>query len=100
MGYCNVSTRLSHAICGHLVDNAPGGVIQCRLCCYNCDDEVTRTFILKITLADDSGKISAWCTGQTATELLQISPDEFYELLEVIFELQKTDTTFSCMDIG
>ena len=42
-----------------------------------------RTFDLKITLADDSAKIFAWCTGQTAAELLQISPDEFCELPEV-----------------
>ncbi|CAL5413031.1 unnamed protein product [Camellia sinensis] len=47
-----------------------------------CDAEVARTFHLKITLADGSAKVFAWCTGQTATELLQITPDEFYELPE------------------
>ncbi|THG18194.1 hypothetical protein TEA_017138 [Camellia sinensis var. sinensis] len=49
---------------------------------HDCDAEVARTFHLKITLADGSAKVFAWCTGQTATELLQITPDEFYELPE------------------
>ncbi|KAJ9181808.1 hypothetical protein P3X46_005862 [Hevea brasiliensis] len=78
---CHVSTRYSHVICGHVVNKMPNGVTECSFCHCNCD-EVTRTFHLKITLADDSAKIFAWCTGQTATELLQISPDEFYELPE------------------
>lgn len=34
-------------------------------------------------MADESANISAWCTGHAATELLQISPDEFDELPEV-----------------
>ncbi|KAF2289050.1 hypothetical protein GH714_025497 [Hevea brasiliensis] len=78
---CHVSTRYSHVICGHVVNKMPNGVTECSFCHCNCD-EVTRTFHLKITLADDSAKIFAWCTGQTATELLQISPDEFYEFPE------------------
>ncbi|KAH9683814.1 nucleic acid-binding proteins superfamily [Citrus sinensis] len=44
--------------------------------------ELVRTFHLKVTLADESTKVLAWCTGQTAIELLQISPNEFYELPE------------------
>lgn len=44
-----------------------------------------RVFHLKITIADESTKVFAWCTGQTATELLQISPDEFNELSEVVY---------------
>uniref|UniRef100_A0A2N9IKJ7 Cell division control protein 24 OB domain-containing protein n=1 Tax=Fagus sylvatica TaxID=28930 RepID=A0A2N9IKJ7_FAGSY len=51
-------------------------------CHYNCDAELMRTFHLKITLADETTKVFTWCTGQTAAELLQISPDEFYELPE------------------
>lgn len=43
-----------------------------------------RTFHLKVTIADESANISAWCTGHAATELLQISPDEFDELPEVL----------------
>ncbi|KDP27922.1 hypothetical protein JCGZ_19002 [Jatropha curcas] len=78
---CHVSTRDSHSLCGHLVNKTPSGVVECSFCHCICD-EVTRTFHLKITLADDHAKIFAWCTGQTATELLQISPDEFYELPE------------------
>lgn len=41
-----------------------------------------RAFHVKITVADESGKVFAWCTGHTAIELLQISPDEFFELPE------------------
>jgi len=48
------------------------------------DAEIVRTFHLKITLADKSTKALAWCTGQTAMDLLQISPEEFYDLPEVI----------------
>ncbi|XP_074343930.1 uncharacterized protein LOC141683131 isoform X2 [Apium graveolens] len=42
-------------------------------------DAMCRTYV---TLADETAKISAWCTGHAATELLQISPDEFDELPE------------------
>ncbi|OMO58459.1 Nucleic acid-binding protein [Corchorus olitorius] len=81
---CHVTTRFSHAPCGHFVKEMPSGVVECSFCqCQcNCDAEVVRVFYLKITLADENTKIFAWCTGQTATELLQISPDEFYELPE------------------
>ncbi|KAH7516652.1 hypothetical protein FEM48_Zijuj10G0157800 [Ziziphus jujuba var. spinosa] len=47
-----------------------------------CDTEVVRSFYLRVTLADGSGKVFAWSTGPAATELLQISPDEFYKLPE------------------
>ncbi|OMO53545.1 Nucleic acid-binding protein [Corchorus capsularis] len=82
--HCHVTTRFSHASCGHFVKEMPSGVVECSFCqCQcNCDAEVVRVFYLKITLADENTKIFAWCTGQTATELLQISADEFYELPE------------------
>lgn len=81
----NVSTRFSHTTCGHFVTEHPNGVMECSFCNdNNCGAEVIRTFHLKITLADESGKVFAWCTGHAAAELLQISPDEFHELPEVI----------------
>jgi len=78
-----VNTRFSHSLCGHVVNKMPSGDVECSFCHCNCDAEVVRTFHLKITLADETGKMFAWCIGQTATELLQISPDEFYNLPEV-----------------
>ncbi|XP_021290535.1 uncharacterized protein LOC110421296 [Herrania umbratica] len=78
----HVTTRFSHAPCGHFVKGMPSGVVKCSFCHCNCDAEVVRVFYLKITLADETAKIFAWCTGQTAMELLQISPDEFCELPE------------------
>lgn len=86
MAHCHVDTRFSHSICGRFISNRPTGVSECSFCHQTCDTEVARSFYLKITLADEGGKVFAWSTGQTATELLQISPDEFYELPEVIFE--------------
>ncbi|KAJ4969407.1 hypothetical protein NE237_016108 [Protea cynaroides] len=80
--HCHVDTRFSHALCGHFVNNGPDGLLECNFCCRTCDGEVRHTFLLKITLADESAKVFAWCTGQTAAELLQISPDEFYDLPE------------------
>ncbi|KAF8387640.1 hypothetical protein HHK36_026293 [Tetracentron sinense] len=80
--HCHVNTRFSHSLCGHFVNEKPGGFVECNFCHCNCDAAVVRTFHLKITLADEVTKVFAWCTGQTATELLQISPDEFYELPE------------------
>ncbi|KAG5101400.1 hypothetical protein JHK84_046369 [Glycine max] len=58
--------------------------VECSFCRTISDAAVVRTFHLKITLADkDTGtKVLAWCTGQTAMDLLQISPEEFYELPE------------------
>ncbi|KAH9624783.1 hypothetical protein KSS87_003726, partial [Heliosperma pusillum] len=80
--HCHVSTRLAHAACGHFVKSTCGSV-ECEFCCCRCETkELRRTFHLKITVADESGKAFAWCAGQTASELLQISPDEFYELPE------------------
>lgn len=84
MAQFHLSTRFSHALCGHFVTEQPSGVSKCNFCNENCEAEVIRTFHLKMTLADKSGKVFAWCTGHTATEFLQISPDEFYELPEVI----------------
>lgn len=78
-----MNTRFSHAVCGHFSNETPCG-FKCNFCHCNCDAEVMRTFHLKITIADESTKIFAWCTGQTATELLQISPDEFNVLSEVL----------------
>ncbi|XP_057958832.1 uncharacterized protein LOC131151595 isoform X2 [Malania oleifera] len=80
--HCHVNTRFSHALCGRFVKKPPCGFVECNFCHYSCDTEIVRTFHLKITLADESAKVFAWCTGPTATELLQISPDEFYELPE------------------
>ncbi|XP_042516134.1 uncharacterized protein LOC122090560 isoform X2 [Macadamia integrifolia] len=80
--HCHVDTRLSHALCGNFVNDRPDGQLECNFCCCTCDKEVIHSFLLKITLADENAKVFAWCTGQTATELLQISPVEFYELPE------------------
>ncbi|XP_027165214.1 uncharacterized protein LOC113765288 isoform X3 [Coffea eugenioides] len=80
--YCHVSTRFSHSLCGNFVDEALGGDLFCNFCNWNCSAEVVRSFHLKITLADESAKVFAWCTGQTAAELLQISLDDFDELSE------------------
>ncbi|PIN07779.1 hypothetical protein CDL12_19646 [Handroanthus impetiginosus] len=80
--HCHVDTRFMHTLCGHLIDKATSGDLECKFCHSSCNGEVERTFHLKITLADDTAKVFAWCTGQTAAELLQISPDEFYELPE------------------
>ncbi|KAL6292985.1 hypothetical protein ACE6H2_001127 [Prunus campanulata] len=82
MKMVHVSKRFSHAICGHFVTEQPNDVLECSFCNTSCGAEVIHTFYLKITLADESGEVSAWCTGHTATELLQISPDEFFELPE------------------
>ncbi|GAB4850798.1 hypothetical protein Ancab_030098 [Ancistrocladus abbreviatus] len=78
----HINTRLSHASCGHFVNATSSGSMECDFCHCNCEAEVRRTFHLKISIADERGKAFAWCSGQTATELLQISPDEFYELPE------------------
>lgn len=78
-----VNTRFSHSLCGHFVNKMPSGFVECSFCHINCDAEVVRTFHLKITVADKSTKVLAWCTGQTAMDLLQISPQEFYKLPEV-----------------
>ena len=53
-----------------------------------------RNFHLSVTLADQTGKVIAWCTGQTAAELLQISPDEFFVLPEVNIWLQRCMLVF------
>lgn len=82
--HCHVNTRFSHTLCGQFVTKSPGGSFDCNFCRSSCcEAELVRTFHLKITLADETAKVFAWCTGHTASELLHISPDEFCELLEV-----------------
>ncbi|KAK4265900.1 hypothetical protein QN277_026890 [Acacia crassicarpa] len=82
MEHFHVNTRFSHSLCGHFVNKMPNGLVECGFCHQVCDAEVVRTFDLKITVADESAKVLAWATGQTAMDLLQISPEEFYELPE------------------
>lgn len=90
----NINTRLSHSICGHFIDeeslstsSSHGGNLHCSFCRVSCNtnsgSEVVRTFHIMITLADEETKLYAWCTGQSASAILQISPDEFCELPEV-----------------
>ncbi|CAH1454474.1 unnamed protein product [Lactuca virosa] len=76
---CDVNLRYCHSLCGHTVTKKRGS--HCSFCGCDCDD-VIHSFHLKVTIADDTGKVIAWCTDHTATELLQISPDEFYNLPE------------------
>ncbi|TMX02762.1 hypothetical protein EJD97_020010 [Solanum chilense] len=80
--HCHVTARLSHTSCGYFLDDGSGEDLKCNFCQRKCNAELTRNFHLKITIADESGKLFAWCTGQTAVELLQITPDEFCELPE------------------
>ncbi|CAL5198981.1 unnamed protein product [Lathyrus oleraceus] len=77
--YYSVNTRFLHSLCGHFVDEK---TMKCSFCHIISDAEAVRTFHLKITLADKSAKVLAWCTGQTAMDLLQISPEEFCDLPE------------------
>lgn len=81
--HCHVDTRFMHTICSHLVNKASNGDVECKFCGRICDAEIECTFHLEITVADETGKLFASCTGQTAAELLQISPDEFAQLPEV-----------------
>ncbi|GMH12361.1 hypothetical protein Nepgr_014202 [Nepenthes gracilis] len=78
----HVNTTIAHVSCGHFVNATASASVECEFCCCNCENEIMRDFHLKITVADESAKVFAWCTGQTAIELLQISPDEFHELPE------------------
>ncbi|KAL1548203.1 hypothetical protein AAHA92_16467 [Salvia divinorum] len=81
--HCHVDTRFMHTICGHLVEKAaPDVEVECKFCGRVCEGEVECTFLLEITIADETGKVFASCIGQTAAELLQISADEFAFLPE------------------
>lgn len=81
--HCQVNTRSSHAICGHFISKTASGPLECNFCHRICEDaEVVRTFHLKINLASNGARVLAWCTGHAASELLQISADEFYNLPE------------------
>lgn len=76
---------MAHAVCGHFVEEMTDGTAECNFCHQNCGHDFIRCFHLKLTLADESAKILAWCSGHTATELLQISPDDFTALPEVMY---------------
>ncbi|CAN7074632.1 unnamed protein product [Brassica oleracea var. botrytis] len=86
----SINTRLSHSVCGHFIDeDSPlhGGNLHCSFCRVtlnsNAGSEVVRTFHIMITLADEeTTKLYSWCTGQSASAILQISPDEFCDLPE------------------
>jgi hypothetical protein len=84
----NINTRLAHSLCGHFIDeessSSYGANLHCSFCRVSCNSntEVVRTFHITITLADEETKLYAWCTGQSASAILQISPDEFCDLPE------------------
>lgn len=95
---CNsLKVLLFHNLCGCFV-NELSGVLQCSFCKSVCPSGCTHGFQLHLTIADDSGKVFAWCVGQTAVEFLQISPDEYMELPEderamYLFTLQNESFT-------
>ncbi|CAH8391241.1 unnamed protein product [Eruca vesicaria subsp. sativa] len=86
----SINPRFSHSVCGHFIDEDSqlhGGNLHCGFCRVtfnsNAGSEVVRTFQIMITLADEeTTKLYAWCTGQSASAILQISSDEFCELPE------------------
>ncbi|KAK9063115.1 hypothetical protein SSX86_016985 [Deinandra increscens subsp. villosa] len=78
--HCDVNVRYFHISCGHIATQKSG--FKCNFCRCHCDDDIGLSFHLKVTIADDTRKVLAWCTGHTAIELLQISPDEFSNLPE------------------
>lgn len=83
--HCHVNTRFLHSLCGHFVEKVDTKDFICNFCNHIISSaKALRTFDLKITLADESTKIFAWCSGQTAADLLQITPHEFDELPEVL----------------
>ncbi|CAI0466998.1 unnamed protein product [Linum tenue] len=79
---CHVNTDFAHSSCGRPAKLTPSGNLECSFCQCSCDSEVVRTLFLKIPVADETAKIFGWCSGPTAAEMLQISPDEFFELPE------------------
>ncbi|XP_078445149.1 nucleic acid-binding proteins superfamily isoform X2 [Wolffia australiana] len=83
MDHNRLFSRFFHATCGHLAKAVPDGGLRCSLCCTSCDSELVRGFHLQVPLKDDSSTVSAWCSGQAASDLLQIYPDDFFELPEV-----------------
>ncbi|CAN6469044.1 unnamed protein product [Victoria cruziana] len=89
----HVKSKILHSLCGQYVCSTSGRP-QCSFCLCACEGETLHTFHVSGILADDSGKIFAQCSGHTATELLQISPDEFFALPEdeqvlYLYSLQK-----------
>ncbi|KAG6519772.1 hypothetical protein ZIOFF_023280 [Zingiber officinale] len=70
----------SHASCGYPVSESSDGSLICSFCHLECDGEILDNFQLKVTLGDETGRLCVWCTCQTATELLQITPDEYIQL--------------------
>ncbi|KAK4405471.1 hypothetical protein Sango_0553600 [Sesamum angolense] len=63
--HCHVDTGFMHTRCGQLIDKkAPSGDPECKFCHRIGNGEVERTFRLKITLADDTAKVFAWCIAR------------------------------------
>ncbi|KAG0473385.1 hypothetical protein HPP92_015242 [Vanilla planifolia] len=73
---------LCHSICSHAVIGTCDEAIQCSFCLRSCEGELMRCFYLEVTVADESSKVRTWSIGQPASELLQISSEEFFELPE------------------
>ncbi|XP_057856074.2 uncharacterized protein LOC131065551 isoform X2 [Cryptomeria japonica] len=72
-----LNIELSHSHCGHSVNEEPDGLPICSFCLCVCDREVTPSFSFTVKLKDDSMELSAYCSGQSAAELLQVFPNEF-----------------------
>ncbi|XP_072966345.1 uncharacterized protein [Typha angustifolia] len=76
------NVQLLHVPCGCFAKERSDGLVECSFCQCDCNSRCMYSFQLHVTIADESGKVLAWCIGQTAAELLQISPDEFLVLPE------------------
>ncbi|XP_072995773.1 uncharacterized protein [Typha latifolia] len=76
------NVQLLHVPCGCFAKERSDGLVECSFCQCGCNSRCMYSFQLHVTIADESGKVLSWCIGQTAAELLQISPDEFLVLPE------------------
>ncbi|KAJ3669300.1 hypothetical protein LUZ60_011250 [Juncus effusus] len=79
----NIHAILCHHPCGESASQISHDLYSCQFCHCEFDyNKCSYSFQLQIAVKDESGEIFASCIGQTASELLQISPDEFLNLPE------------------
>jgi Cell division control protein 24, OB domain 3 len=84
--HLSIQAVLCHSSCSESVNQIADDIYHCTFCECDCDyDKCICSFQLCMSVTDESGKVFAWCISQTASELLQISPEEFLALPEVKF---------------
>ena len=82
-----VRSRPIHGRCGHYVEKSISSNYTCKYCASITDEEIVSSVCIVLELYDKhndiDGQCVASCSGQSATDMLQASAEDFLSWPEV-----------------